>query len=212
MAEGQKDKRLFVSAIILMVVHLAGIIGIHSSYKELFLSCTPVTLMLCLILLLWNHKDFGKPFLLFSLLTFLSGFFIEVAGVKTKMIFGDYAYGDTLGIKLLDVPLIIGVNWLLLVYCIGVISNKLPASTMVKSLFGAALLTATDLFIEVVAVKYDFWEFACSIPPPQNFMAWFVISFVLLLLFYSLNFNKENKLASILFAVQLIFFMILAFI
>lgn len=207
----QKDKRLFVSAAILIVVHLSGIIGIHSSYKELFLLCTPFNLLLSIGLLFWNHNDFQKPFLIFSAIAFFSGFLIEVMGVKTGVIFGDYSYGNTLGWKLFDVPVIIGVNWLLLVYCVGSIFSKIRKSDLTKAFLGAALLTGMDLFIEVVAIKYDFWEWRGLYPPIRNFFAWYFVSFFLLLAFYHFPFQKENKLAKVLFGVQLIFFIVLAF-
>ena len=62
MSNGQKDKLLFassarwqVSTIILVVVHIAGIIGIQTEYKDLFLMCTPFNLLLCIGLLFWNR-------------------------------------------------------------------------------------------------------------------------------------------------------------
>ncbi|HLC82957.1 MAG TPA: carotenoid biosynthesis protein [Bacteroidia bacterium] len=211
MSNEQKDKRLFASTLILVVVHIAGIIGIQTDYKDLFLMCTPFNLLLCIGLLFWNHAEYSKSLFIFSILTFLIGYFIEVVGVKTGMIFGNYSYGNTLGFKILDVPLIIGVNWLLLIYCVGVICNKLKISSLYKSLFGAALLTALDLSIEVVAIKYDFWSWIGDYPPFQNFIAWFIVSFLLLLLFHSMNFNKSNKLAQGLFFIQLVFFVTLSF-
>ena len=210
MQNEQKDKRLFVATIILVVFHAVGIIGIQSDYKALFLMCTPFNLLLSIGLLFWNHTDYSKSFYIFVLLTFLTGYFIEVAGVKTGIIFGQYAYGKTLGFKLLDVPIIIGVNWLMLIYCIGVISNKLQVSALVKSIFGAAALTTLDFFIEAVAIRYDFWKWANYTPPVQNFVAWFIVSFVLLFLFHSLSFNKTNKLAQGLFLIQLVFFILLS--
>ena len=55
MGEVKKDNHLFISAAILLVVHVSGLIGIHTSYKELFLVCTPANLLLSLTLLLWNQ-------------------------------------------------------------------------------------------------------------------------------------------------------------
>lgn len=217
MSNEQKDKRLFVSTIILVVVHVAGIIGLQTEYKDLFLMCTPINLLLSIGLLFWNHNEsvpigrqVSKSFFIFSALTFLTGYFIEVAGVKTGMIFGHYSYGKTLGFKLLDVPVIIGINWLMLIYIVGVILNKLNLPTLFKSIFGAATLTTLDFFIEVVAIKYDFWKWSNYTPPLQNFVAWFIVSFLLLLLFNSMNFNKTNKLAQGLFIIQLVFFVILS--
>lgn len=211
MTNEQKDKRLFASTIILVVVYVAGIIGLQTEYKDLFLMCTPFNLLLSIGLLFWNHNEFNKSFFIFSALTFLTGYFIEVLGVKTGIIFGHYSYGKTLGFKLLDVPVIIGINWLMLIYIVGVICNRFNFSSLIKSLVGALLLTTLDFFIEVVAIKYDFWKWANYTPPIQNFVAWFIISFLLLLLFHSMNFNKNNKLAQGLFLLQLVFFVTLSF-
>ena len=172
--------------------------------------CTPLNLLLSISLLLWNHTEFNKSFFTFFVLTFLTGYFIEVVGVKTGMIFGNYSYGPTLGFKLFDVPVIIGINWLILIYIVGVIFNKLNVPGLVKSLFGAAVLTTLDFFIEVVAIKYNFWKWSNYTPPNQNFLAWFVVSFLLLLLFNSMNFSKNNKLAQGLFIIQLVFFVTLS--
>lgn len=217
MSNAQRDKRLFASTVILVVIHIVGIIGIQSTYRDLFLLCTPYNLMLSIGFLFWNHIEFNKSFFIFAILTFLMGFFIEVIGIKTGMIFGQYSYGKTLGFKLMEVPLIIGINWLVLIYIVGVLCNKLPyipsgryLSAIFKSIFGATLLTTLDFFIEAVAIKYDFWRWANYTPPIQNFVAWFIVSFLLLLLFHSLQFNKNNKLAQGLFIIQLIFFVALS--
>lgn len=199
-------KRLLISTIILVIVHLAGIIGIHTPYKELFLALSPLNLLLSALLLLWNHKNFNNATLSFLIITAVAGFLVEVAGVHTRLIFGSYLYGKTLGLKLFDVPLIIGINWMMLVYCAGTIVNRLNAGTVIKSLAGAALLVAMDLLIEPVAIRYDFWDWYEGSIPLRNYIAWFVVSFLLLLLFNKLQFNKENKLAQSLFIIQLIFF------
>ena len=209
MPEQPKDNQLFVSTIVLVIIHAAGIIGIHSPYKELFLSLSPVNLLLSASLLLWNHKGFNKALFTFIIISAFAGYLVEVAGVQTQLIFGSYGYGKTLGLKLAEVPLIIGINWMMLVYCAGTIVNRLNTSVVIKSLAGASLLVALDLLIEPVAIKYDFWHWYTAEVPRQNYIAWFIVSFLLLLVFNSLNFNKENKLAQSLFIIQLIFFALL---
>ena len=206
MSDTVNGKRLFISTLILVIVHLAGIIGINSPYRDFFLVLSPLNLLLSAMLLLWNHKRFNAATIIFLAITATAGFLVEVAGVHTHIIFGSYDYGKTLGLKLFDVPLIIGINWLMLVYCAGTIVNKLNADIFVKSLTGAALLVAMDLLIEPVAIKYDFWDWYEGTVPLRNYIAWYVVSFLLLLLFNKLQFNKENKLAQSLFIIQLIFF------
>jgi putative membrane protein len=205
----QKDKTLFVTTIILVVIHLVGVAGILSPYKGLFLVLTPFNLLLSTTLLLINHKNFNANFYIFCFTIFLAGFFVEVIGTNRGFIFGSYSYGNTLGIKFLKTPIIIGVNWLLLIYTVGSIFNKLNKSIYFKSIIGAASLVILDLFIEPVAIKYNFWDWYEGVVPLQNYIAWFIISFIMLILFYKLNFNKENKLAKAMFIVQLVFFVLL---
>lgn len=183
----------------------------QTSYKWLFLLFTPYSLILSTFLLFYHQTIFNKQFWIFSICIFLLGFGVEVAGVHTGMIFGTYSYGETLGFKIFDVPLVMGLNWLTLVYSVGVILNRMKATLLVKSTIGAALLTFLDLFIEPIAIHYDYWAWQTVSVPIQNYVAWFVISFVFLLFFYWMNFKKENKLALLYFMVQLIFFAALNF-
>ncbi len=207
----QTDKRFWVSALILIIVHTAGIIGVHTAYRDLFLALTPVNLLLSAFLLLLNHTGFNKSFLLFIIVCYVCGYFIELLGVNTHMIFGSYIYKNTLGWKVLDIPLVIGINWLMLIYSAGVVSGKTNTSIFFKSIIGAAILVFFDCFIEPVSEKYGFWEWYEGVAPIRNYIAWFVVSFLLLCLFHSLHFNKQNKLAPVLLIIQFLFFALLCF-
>lgn len=209
MSVAPQNKTLFFSTLLIVVVHLAGYIGIHSSYQQLFLSLTPISLLVSIGMLFLNHKQFNNSFFVFCGTAFISEFLIEIIGVKTGDLFGDYNYGNTLGFKIFDVPIVIGINWLMLVYCAGSICSKLKTTIFIKSLAGAVMLVVLDFFIEPVAMKYDFWSWKNDIIPLQNFIVWFLFSFLLLLFFNKSKFNKENKLASTLYIVQLVFFILM---
>ena len=206
-----KDQRFTGALIVLLIVHTAGIIGLHSAYSELFRAATPFNLLLSLFLLLLNHRDFNRAFLAFAFLAAFTGYAVEVAGVNTGMVFGNYVYEGTLGFQCFGTPLIIGINWLMLVYCAGVCMHRLNASLITKSLLGAAVLVLLDLLIEPAAKKLAFWRFVNGPAPLQNYVAWFVIAFALLVLFHSLQFNKNNRLAPALLIVQFLFFTVLYF-
>ena len=205
----QKNKRVLVSSLALVIVHLAGIIGINSMYRELFLSLTPFNLLLSAGLLLYNHKGFNRPFLIFMLTVLPGGFLVEVAGVSTGIIFGEYRYERSLGWQLLSVPPVIGVNWFMLVYCAGIISHKLKVNLILKSAAGAALMVALDALIEQTAPTYGFWSWLGGIIPLRNYVAWFIISFGFLCLFHASGFHKQNRLAPVLYIIQLVFFALL---
>ncbi len=205
----QKDKRLFVSTIVLVVFHLVGIVGILSSYRDVFLHLTPFNLILSSALLFINQKAINKKFYIICAIVFTLGYLVELVGVKTGLIFGSYRYGSTLGYKLMDIPLIIGLNWLMLIFSVGCICHRIKASVYIKSLIGALMMVALDLLIEPVAMKYDFWQWKDSIIPLQNYVAWFLTSTILLILINKLDFDKNNKLAQALYITQMVFFSIL---
>lgn len=195
---------------LMAATYLAGVVGLQLSFtRPWFLALTPFNLLLSAAILFSFHKDLNRAFLFFCILSFLTGFFTEVAGVASGLIFGQYSYGNTLGVKWLGVPLIIGLNWLILIYSTGIICSGLKVHLVLKAAAAAFLMVLLDLFIEPVAIASDFWSWETLPVPVQNYVAWFAISFFLHLLFYSLPFRKENPAAKFLYLFQLVFFMIL---
>lgn len=200
-----------LSIIFIIVFHIVGLLGfIYSEYQDFFLSFVPFHLLLMAGILVANQKEFNKSFYLGMLTVMLSGFMVEVVGVATGTIFGSYTYGKTLGYKLAEVPLIIGVNWFLLVFSIGAVLKKyFKHQRNLKSLIGAAVLVFIDFLIEPIAIRYDYWSWADSFVPLQNYVAWFIVSFILLRIYYELEFRKTNKVAATLLICQIVFFAVL---
>lgn len=192
--------------IILLNIHLAGLIGLSSELKPLFLWMTPLSLILSSGLVFFIHKSFTLRFTIFAFSIFFLGFFVEVLGVKTGLVFGNYFYGDTLGYMLFDVPIVMGLNWLILTYCTGCFLNRFELHSVTKSFLGATLLVMLDLLIEQIAIRNDFWHWSGGEIPVQNYIAWWIISFVfLLLLFFTLG-KVTNRLSILFLAVQFLFF------
>lgn len=197
---------------LLLAMHLAGALGLYLNLtRNLFEFLVPFNLISTFLLLLYFHQDWNKNFISFLFIAFIVGFGIEVLGVQTKMIFGDYWYETTLGLKLLDVPLTIGLNWIVLVYTSGMLIEKLIPKhhTVLKTLIAAVLMVLLDVFIEPIAIKHHFWDWANGNIPLQNYVVWYIVSFVLLLVFYNFRFDKKNDLAHFIFLVQCLFFILL---
>jgi len=203
-----KHKKYLTHAI-LINSHLCGVIGMLSPYKDLFILLTPFNLILSTVILFYHHSDFTKQFWIFAITICLAGYFLEVAGVQTGVIFGEYKYGTSLGFQLFGVPLVMGLNWLVLIYSVGVMFQSLKIHSVIKSLLGASILTFLDFFIEPIAIKYNYWTWQEVQVPLQNYVAWYIASFIFLLFFYNLKFNKNNKIAFLLYIVQLLFFVLL---
>ncbi len=197
-----------IPVFIILVFHVVGFVGflLNPSY---FRALSPVNLMLSagLVLLMSNQRKW--QFWLAVVGVALAGFFIEVVGVKTGLIFGTYHYGNSLGYRLFSVPLLIGLNWTVLLYCssqVLVIKNAVA-----NALWGALLMVCLDFLIEHSASKLDFWYWKNSVIPVQNYMAWFIVSFGLNLLVQKLFSAKPNLTARMFYVIQVAFFAALYF-
>ncbi|MEJ7779375.1 MAG: carotenoid biosynthesis protein [Daejeonella sp.] len=200
-------KQHIISAIVVLF-HLVGLWGFLSpELTPLFIELVPLHLLSMLLLLVISGYDRSAGILMFACIVYSAGFLIEVAGVNSGLIFGRYSYGSTLGIKLWETPLLIGVNWLLLVYCTGILLGKYKLNRFIFALTGAAILVMIDILIEPVAVKYDYWQWLDGPIPFQNYSGWFLVSFCLFLVFFSIEFKKQNSAAVVLLISQVCFFM-----
>jgi putative membrane protein len=201
--------RVLLSIGLMLVLYAVGLVGLNGAHRDWFLSATPITLGMTLGLLLLNHEDWRPSFWIFMFATMLLGFGMEVLGVKTGLIFGEYAYGSSLGWKLFEVPLLIAGNWLLLTYSAGAVLARMKWHWLPKLLIAASLLCALDFLIEPVAMALDFWQWEGGIVPMRNYVAWWLLGAVMLGLFFGLKFEKHNKLAPAVLGLQLAFFGIL---
>jgi len=115
----------------------------------------------------------------------LVGFAAELVGLHTGLLFGHYVYLNKLGLQFFGAPLAIGAAWgALLAYAAG-LSLLLPRYG--GALLGALWMVVADLVIDPLASgPLGYWQWLENGSyfgvPFTNFVGWFVISYVLLLL------------------------------
>ncbi|MBL7859679.1 MAG: carotenoid biosynthesis protein [Cyclobacteriaceae bacterium] len=194
---------------VVIFIHIAGILGLLSPFQHYFRLLTPFNLILSAWVLWVNHQENQSSLMRFSLMAFLSGFAVEWVGVHTGFIFGSYSYGETLGIKIWGVPIIIGLNWLLVMYCVATLTDSLRVPTAIKVLIASLLAVAIDWLIEPVAMYFDFWNWENGVVPVQNFIGWFLTSVWMQTLYHLTKVKAENRLALPFYFIQLFFFLIL---
>lgn len=200
-----------VSIIIIILFHAVGLIGCSLPATDVqFLKLVPWHLLLMTIVIICNHNQVGIRFFLFALLIFVIGFTAELMGVHTGWLFGNYTYGETLGTQLFRIPLMIGVNWFLLIYSTGVLLQRSRIkSNIVRILAGAVILLLLDVLIEPMAIHFDYWHWANNHIPLKNYVCWFGLSAVLLFVFERFKFKAQSIVAPILLITQFVFFMAL---
>lgn len=194
--------------VILIIFHLVGLVGISLIDVKLFAALTPLNLLLSLFLVWINHRSKTNQtgLLLLFVSCFVLGYLVEVLGTKTGFPFGNYHYGPALGPQLVGVPLIIGVNWFLMVMGSGFVMKKLTGSFWLRIVGGAALMTGVDLAIEPLAPILDFWYWQDGFAPIMNYLGWFGVSVIMLWLFEKWVGEDENRVAAPSFYIMLSFF------
>ncbi|WP_291727926.1 carotenoid biosynthesis protein [Bernardetia sp.] len=200
---------------LIIVMHLAGLLGLwFEPTRVLFEMATPFNLITSIVLLLLAQRKYSTSFWIFVITTFSVGFFMEVIGVKTEAVFGTYNYGKTLGFKVLEVPVLIGINWIMITFIVNyfvatyfnffAINEKM--TLFFKAILSAFLMVMIDYLIEPVAIKHDFWSWDGNTIPLQNYIGWFLVALPLCVLFQFSSFEKLNKFAYFLLLAQLLFF------
>ena len=195
-----------ISVFIIWLFHLCGMVGISYGNKEFFLAFTPINLFISFVLLFVNQKQLESKELKSAFLIFFIGMMSEILGVNYGLIFGDYVYLDNLGVKILGVPVLIGVNWIILTYITGSLSSFIFKNKYVSILMGAILMIALDLLIEPVAPLLGFWIFDLPEVPLQNYVGWFVIGLITQVIFQLKIVEKEFTFSTHLLIVNAIFF------
>ena len=206
----QKKVSIPVLTIVLVIFYTVGLIGmLWEPYRALFLQLSVYNLLLTFILMILGRKKEKGRFVVFLLIAYLIGFAAEYVGTQTGYLFGSYAYGANLGPKFLGVPLVIGLNWGILVVGAASLANYIQLSNTAKAFFGALFMTAFDYILEPFAITNDYWHWFTPDIPILNYISWFLISFLLLIIYFKGKFAEKNPFHATIFIVMAAFFILL---
>ena len=196
-----------ISIFALWLVTISGIIGIWLGYGDWFLPKTPFNLLLGVVLLYWNFpiKNVWPAALIWSVV-YMVGMSVEIIGVNTGLLFGNYWYGENLGPKLANVPLLIGINWVVLTFITATFAKRFIPNPWLAPICGALLMVALDFFIEPVAPVFNYWHWSAGYAPLRNYIDWFVVSLVLQVLVRNHVPQAKHPLPLHHFASQVLFF------
>jgi bisanhydrobacterioruberin hydratase len=176
---------------ILGLYYTVGVVGhLVPPLLPLMAAVTPAVLAIMgLLVAAVAVAEGGWPVALWAAGTYAVSFALEAAGVATGAIFGPYSYGNVLGPMALDVPLVIGFNWMLTVLGGMAIARELgigrgvggrtdedgPCPICVAAATGVACVLF-DFALEPVAIRLGYWTWYTRGVPVQNYVAWFVIA------------------------------------
>ena len=121
---------------------------------------------------------------LFLLVTVGTGLLAEAVGTATGLPFGDYSYADSLGPRLLSVPLVIPLAWAMMAYPCLLVGQRLARSRWGVALVGGWGLASWDLFLDPQMTDAGHWRWADvrhAVPgapdvPASNSLGWLLVA------------------------------------
>ncbi len=201
-----KRREIILSGI-LVIFYMVGIVGTHiSAYKDTFFALSYFNLLLSFVILILARKNKDKVFWGFLGFAFIIGMLVEWIGVHTGLLFGDYHYGKNLGLKVFEVPLVIGINWAMLTVVSSSFVSKINTNSLIKILSSALVMTLFDVLMEPVAIRSDFWSWNGGVIPFYNYVCWFLISLILQAIYFRFNLVESNKVHNLLLICMIVFF------
>lgn len=206
-----KNKESFFTYLII-IFFLAGLIFHLIPYTQKYvLAITDITMLLTnsIVLFFVLREQKNKILLYWSILTFILTFLTELIGVRTGLIFGTYQYGQTMLIQLFNIPVVIGMNWVILMLGSYSLAQMTFRRAVFVPLFSSLLIVGFDFLMEEVAMKLDYWQWAGNKIPLQNYIAWFFISLIFSTILVLFKVNVESKILKVYFLIQLGFFIVL---
>ena len=207
----KKKEFLRFSIFFVWLINISGFFGLLSDQKDFFLIMSPLAILITFILLILNYDFKQKGFITALISIIIIGFLVEFLGVNYDLFFGSYEYGNSLGYKIGGVPIIMSVNWLVLIFLAGSFTEKIiPNSLPLKVLFAALLMVFLDIFLEICAPKLDYWKFNEEVVPISNYNSWFIISAICLYIYFKLIKEKEYTLSKNMLVIYFAFFGLLS--
>ncbi len=211
--ERKKYNKEQLAIVFLIIIYTVGTLG-HSFAVTLPLMqlLTPFTLAITgAVVYYFSYKKVAGRFIEWIALTFILTLIIEIVGVNTGAVFGNYDYGNTLGFKIIGTPVMIGVNWVFVILGAYNLAERSFTNKFAVIIVTALLAVIFDFVIEPMAIKLDYWSWQDNIIPLQNYLAWFLFSLILAFVAIRLKLRTYNLIPGIYFVMQFVFFFILNF-
>lgn len=200
--ESRSDYFIFA----LYVTHISALTGMYLGYLQWFLSKTWAILYLTFLILLDSLPQKGSKTIMSILTIFLIGFLAEWLGVNYGIFFGDYSYGPNLGMKLDNVPIIIGINWVILSLAARGVVQKFFKLSILKIIISSLLMVGLDILLEPIAPQLGYWSFDLIVAPPSNYRGWFMVSILIQSVLEFVHLGTHFKTSLHILSIQFFFF------
>lgn len=211
MQQHQNSLKGLISIVVIAIIYLVGYLILHFSLTNYsVITYTPLILLITFVVALMNHQHWNLKTVVALGAIAIAGFGVEVSGIHTGFPFGNYYYSEILGLQLFETPLMIGLNWALLVYMTSILVHQWHQSIVLKAIISASILVVIDYFLEPFAIYWKLWNWNDYQPPVQNYVAWLICGFLFsLIILKSFNQLAKNSIVKYILVIQLLFYFLL---
>lgn len=181
---------------LLAVVHLVGIAGLHiAPYSSLFEYMIWINMLLSFVVITAIYRSWAGGHLVYVSAALAVGMASEVIGVQRGWLFGDYHYDGIAGPWVLGVPLVIGLNWVLLSICTGTLAAALSRQPGIRLVVATLMMVGIDIILERFAIAHHLWVWERGSVPLMNYATWAAVALVLQCLYIFFWRDHGNKVA-----------------
>ena len=196
---------------IMMGFFALGFVGLAIPYTfPFFVLLTPLAIVVALGMLIMGHqRPLDWRFFTAMGIVFVLSYVVELLKVHVFFLEDVFVFGDSFGPVLLNIPLLIGLCWVALIYICAAVAERLKTGAVMKVLAASGLVVFFDIVVELVAHKLDFWYWMWEIPL-WNYLMWFVAALVMFTIMKLFQVNIENKLALPMYMTLIVFMLLLS--
>ncbi len=202
---GVKELRKFIT-----IFFSVGILGLGIPWsRAFFIHLVPLNFVVSLVILAMADRTRNRKLYWVAGVIFLTGWLVEVVGVNTGLLFGQYGYSLTMGPALFGTPMVMGLSWLIMLYLTVTVVQEITMHPWYRTVLAAVLMVVFDFLLEPAAIWMKMWFWEGGKVPVFNYITWFMVSLALASLFPLLKIRIRNRVALNLYVAQMVFFVLL---
>lgn len=188
-----------------------GFVGLAIPWSSpFFVMLTPLAVVGVLAILIIGHDSTMNWQFYVSLgIVFAFSYVVELLKVNVFFPPSVYFYGDSFGPLLFEIPLIIGLAWVALLYICAAMAERLKVNVVMKVLVASGLMVLFDAALELVAHGLDFWYWIYG-ASMWNYLMWFVASVLMFTIMKLLGVCIKNKVTTTMYVSMIVFLLALS--
>jgi putative membrane protein len=205
-AEYEQEVLIVSVSLVLLLDVLAFGLGYGFAVKALPVL---ITLIAALILFVWQTQPLSKVKIACAVI--IGSYLITLIATKADALLAGISYGNILGLKILGVPFVMGILWLLISISSWHIVNFGNLSTVKKYILGIFIILMFDLILEQSAAALSLWSWQHGQILLSNYFIWSLIALLTFLIIdrISRKFKPSLFIASLLPVLSIYFWLML---